>query len=57
MLAAKRAKARDAPELFAAYGILAAEHSSIAAEHVAARFRWRRRDEVILATASWPGLC
>ena len=35
MLAAKQAKARDDPELFAAYGILAAEHSSIAPEHVA----------------------
>ncbi|HEX6448910.1 MAG TPA: TetR family transcriptional regulator [Trebonia sp.] len=35
MFAAKRAKVRDDPELFAAYRILAAEHASIAAEHVA----------------------
>jgi AcrR family transcriptional regulator len=35
MFAAKRAKVRDDPELFAAYGILAAEHASTAAEHVA----------------------
>ncbi len=35
MLAAKQAKARKDPELFAAYGILAAEHSAIPAEHVA----------------------
>ncbi|HSZ41425.1 MAG TPA: TetR family transcriptional regulator [Trebonia sp.] len=35
MLAAKQAKARDDPELFAAYGVLAAEHSSAAADHVA----------------------
>jgi AcrR family transcriptional regulator len=34
VLAAKRAKARDDPELFAAYGMLA-EHSSAAAGHVA----------------------
>ena len=35
MLAAKQAKARDDPELFAAYRILAAEHSGAAADHVA----------------------
>jgi AcrR family transcriptional regulator len=35
MFAAKRAKVRDDPELFAAYRILAAEHASTAAEHVA----------------------
>ncbi len=35
VLAAKRAKVRDDPELYAAYGILAAEHSSVAADHVA----------------------
>jgi AcrR family transcriptional regulator len=35
MLAAKQAKARKDPELFAAYGFLAAEQSSIPAEHVA----------------------
>jgi AcrR family transcriptional regulator len=35
MLAAKQAKSRDDPELFAAYGILAAENSSAPADHVA----------------------
>jgi AcrR family transcriptional regulator len=35
VLAAKRTKTRDDPELFAAYRILAAEHSSAAADHVA----------------------
>jgi AcrR family transcriptional regulator len=35
VLAAKRAKAGDDPELFAAYGILAAEHSGAATDHVA----------------------
>ena len=35
MLAAKQAKASGDPELFAAYGILAAEHSSAAVGHVA----------------------
>jgi len=35
LLAAKQAKARDDPELFAAYWILASEHSSVAAGHVA----------------------
>ncbi|MGN9783900.1 TetR family transcriptional regulator [Nonomuraea sp. ZG12] len=35
VLAAKKAKVRDDPELYAAYGILAAEHSSVAADHVA----------------------
>jgi len=35
MLAAKRAKALDDPELFAAYGMLAAEHGGAAASHVA----------------------
>ncbi|HTU71984.1 MAG TPA: TetR family transcriptional regulator [Trebonia sp.] len=35
MLAAKQAKAAGDPELFAAYRILAAEHSSAAADHVA----------------------
>jgi AcrR family transcriptional regulator len=35
MLAAKKTKTRDDPELFAAYGILAAEHSSVPAGHVA----------------------
>ncbi|WP_019928476.1 TetR family transcriptional regulator [Nocardia sp. BMG111209] len=35
VLAAKRAKARDDPELYAAYGMLAAEQSGVAAEHVA----------------------
>jgi AcrR family transcriptional regulator len=35
MLAAKQAKAAGDPELFAAYQILAAEHSSVAADHVA----------------------
>lgn len=34
MLAAKQAKARDDLELFAAYRILAAEHSSAATDHV-----------------------
>jgi AcrR family transcriptional regulator len=35
VLAAKKAKVRDDPELYAAYGILAAEHSSVPTEHVA----------------------
>ena len=35
VLAAKKAKVRDDPELYAAYGMLAAEHSSVAADHVA----------------------
>jgi AcrR family transcriptional regulator len=35
LLATKQAKARDDLELFAAYKILAAEHSSAAADHVA----------------------
>jgi AcrR family transcriptional regulator len=35
VLAAKQAKVRDDPELFAAYRILAAEHSSAAVDHVA----------------------
>lgn len=35
VLAAKQAKVRDDPELYAAYGMLAAEHSSVAADHVA----------------------
>lgn len=35
VLAAKKAKVRDDPELYAAYGILAADHSGVAADHVA----------------------
>ncbi|MFI7416575.1 TetR family transcriptional regulator [Nonomuraea sp. NPDC049684] len=35
VLAAKQAKIREDPELFAAYGILAAAHSSVATDHVA----------------------
>lgn len=35
LLASKQAKARDDPELFAAYGILATEHSSVAERHIA----------------------
>jgi AcrR family transcriptional regulator len=35
VFAAKQAKAHDDPELYAAYAILAAEHSSAAADHVA----------------------
>ncbi|HET9081280.1 MAG TPA: TetR family transcriptional regulator [Trebonia sp.] len=35
MLAAKRAKAGDDPEVFATYGLLAAEHSEAAADHIA----------------------
>lgn len=35
LFAAKRAKALDDPELFATYGILIAEHSSAAADHLA----------------------
>lgn len=35
VLAAKQAKVRDDPELYAAYGMLAAEHNSVAADHVA----------------------
>jgi AcrR family transcriptional regulator len=53
MLAAKRAKARDDPELFAAYGILAAEYSSAAAEHVADLLR---QLEAILADGMADGI-
>jgi AcrR family transcriptional regulator len=42
VLAAKRAKARHDPELFAAYGTLAAEHSHVAADHVAELLRQLR---------------
>ncbi|MEU8122640.1 TetR family transcriptional regulator [Spirillospora sp. NPDC049024] len=35
VLAVKQAKIRQDPELFAAYGILAAAHSSVATDHVA----------------------
>ncbi|MGK5556084.1 TetR family transcriptional regulator [Actinomadura kijaniata] len=35
VLAVKQAKIREDPELFAAYGILAAENSSVATDHVA----------------------
>jgi AcrR family transcriptional regulator len=35
VLAAKKAKTRDEPELFAAYRILATEHRSLPADHVA----------------------
>ncbi|MFR0357612.1 TetR family transcriptional regulator [Streptomyces sediminimaris] len=35
VLEVKQAKIREAPELFAAYGILAAAHSSVATDHVA----------------------
>ncbi|GAA2278176.1 TetR family transcriptional regulator [Nonomuraea roseoviolacea subsp. roseoviolacea] len=35
VLAGKQAKIREAPELFAAYGILAAAHSTVATDHVA----------------------
>ncbi|MGW0811495.1 TetR family transcriptional regulator [Nonomuraea sp. NPDC002799] len=35
VLAGKQAKIREDPELFAAYGILAARHSSVATDHVA----------------------
>lgn len=34
LFTAKRATATDDPELFTTYGILAAEHSTVAAEHV-----------------------
>jgi AcrR family transcriptional regulator len=42
VFAAKRAKASGDPELFAAYGILAAEHSDTAAGHVADLLRQLR---------------
>lgn len=35
VLAAKRAKATEDPQLYAAYALLVAEHSDVAAEHVA----------------------
>lgn len=35
VLAAKRARAAQDPELYAAYALLAAEHSAVAADHVA----------------------
>ncbi|MEV0822493.1 hypothetical protein [Nonomuraea rubra] len=35
VLARKQAKIREDPELFAAHGILAAAHSSVATDHVA----------------------
>jgi AcrR family transcriptional regulator len=46
LFAAKQAKARDDPELFAAYWILAGEHSRVAADHVA---ELRRQLQAILA--------
>jgi AcrR family transcriptional regulator len=42
VFAAKQAKVRDDPELYAAYGLLAREHSSVAHDHVADLLRQLR---------------